>query len=210
MCNPVNYQTYKEQKSTLADELDGSDVVRATAPDQPDIYIPAALQAFKTSLDDALDLKIIVTEITGDANANYQISYYWTGVSYMTGYLAGFTPDGRSYVNVNASEASVKVLTDTVHMYYGGAGTGVGNFFFNAVKFLMNHNGKSNPSDLEVLCYMDAFKVRSIYEYTTGEKWIRLQMIPDGGAPYLNIYMKPGSAAYLFAEGWYNNFSDMP
>ncbi len=217
--NCALFKTFQETglvESNKVNALDDPDLAKATPPVQPDIYIPQALRTFVAELDEEINLRIVVTEVTGDPLANYQVSYYFTGTKYQYGYLGGVATDspadlaGRSFFNVYATETDVQVLTSTIRMYYGAGGTGIGVFFYDAIKFIMaEQDGDNSPSDLEVLIKMSNLWMNMMTSNSEG-RWIRYKTIPDGESDWYNVYMRTGETIFHFAAGFYNNISELP
>jgi hypothetical protein len=177
-CNPFGSGSQKIIESYILDELDGPDEVKATPPEQPDIYIPAALMTFKNTIDTNLTAEtVIVTEVAGgDPKANYKLTLYWLGNS-------GTQADGCAYgtnFNVYATETSVQVVKESisVHYYIGGNGTGA-MFFDGLAKYLERKNGTA-PKQEDVILFMYKISIRHSYtnveivfrEFNTTEYWV--------------------------------------
>jgi len=144
----------------VIDELDGSDLEKATPPVQPEIPWTPALTAFRDALDAAISrCTIVVTQVIGDQNANFKFTFYYAGVS-------GTQSDGTAVsgsFNVYADQTTVTVIKNSITIHYYIAGDAQGAMFYDGLaKYLQNKNG-TVPKQENVIILMFNVYINHIY-----------------------------------------------
>ncbi len=144
----------------VIDELDGSDLEKATPPVQPEIPWTPALTAFRDALDAAISrCTIVVTQVIGDQNANFKFTFYYAGVS-------GTQSDGTAVsgsFNVYADQTTVTVIKNSITIHYYIAGDAQGAMFYDGLaKYLQNKNGTVPKQENVIILMFNAY-INHIY-----------------------------------------------
>ncbi len=205
-CNFSYPQQSVNLYSTALVELDGPDQAKASAPPQPDIYIPQVLLNFRDTLY-AGGLPTI--RIYEETDASTIANYIFHCQSYPPKYLVG---DFKYFdFKVYATETSAEIFFDTMTAYYVGGDQLPGKIYYDGYCQLLVYSGIANPTTEQVLIFFKKVYQNNCYIYANGDILIKMRSSILYNGSYENtIYRKGGETAVHLAAGWYSQIADIP
>jgi hypothetical protein len=194
-CNPFNAPKQDiDAESSILNELDGPDEVKATPPEQPDIPWTPALTTFKDNLKAGVYSGVyVVVNVTSNPgnNANYKISCQ----NYVPKLVMG---DFKSVnFEVYATESNVQLLKDSISPYFYSGYYPDGAVLYDGLyKYLSNINGAA-PKQEDPFIKMTRISMYKAVKNADGSRLI--QIFTDSS--YWTIYRKAGNSTVYIVQG---------